>query len=112
MVKKRVKSRPGLFGTVYYYDENGKQIGKSRPGLLEGTRVYRGQDGSYVGKSRPGFFAKEVFTDTDNHHITTYDRPLGKVHFQDGTPIGRTKPGFFGFEYTTLNAADGFEDDI
>ena len=39
MARKYVKSRPGLFGMVYYYDDNGKPIGKSRPGLIEGTRV-------------------------------------------------------------------------
>ena len=60
MGRKHVRSRPGLFGTVYYYDEHGNPIGKSRPGLLEGTRVYTDENGRYAGKSRPGFFAKEV----------------------------------------------------
>ena len=111
MARKRVKSRPGLLGMVYYYDENGKPIGKSRPGLLEGTRVYSDQDGKYVGKSRPGFFAKEVFIDTDKNHITTYDSPFGEVHFKDGTPVGHTRPGFFNFEYTTIDAEEEFFDD-
>ena len=79
MGRKHVKSRPGLFGTVYYYDEHGNPIGKSRPGLLEGTRVYTGENGRYAGKSRPGFFAKEVFTDTDNNHITSYDSLCGEI---------------------------------
>ena len=83
MAKKRVKSRPGLFDTVYYYDENGKPIGKSRPGLIEGTRVYTDQNGRYAGKSRPGFFAKEVFTDTEHNHITSYDSLCGEVHFEE-----------------------------
>ena len=106
MAKKRVTSRPGLFGTVYYYDENGKPIGKSRPGLFKGTRVYSDQDGKYVGASRPGFFAKEVFTDTEQNHITTYGSPLGEVHFKTGEPIGRTMPGFFDSEHTTFEADD------
>ena len=62
MARKYVKRRPGLFGMVYYYDENGNPVGKSRPGLIEGTRVYTDQNGGYTGKSRPGFLAKSVFT--------------------------------------------------
>ena len=106
MARKRITSRPGLFGTVYYYDENGKPVGKSRPGLFEGTRVYTDPNGRYAGKSRPGFFAKEVFTDADHNNITSYESICGEVHFQDGAPIGHTRPGFFGFEYTTLEAED------
>ena len=103
MAKKRITSRPGLFGTVYYYDENGRPVGKSRPGLLEGTRVYTDQNGRYAGKSRPGFLAKEVFTDTEHNHITSYDSLLGEVHFKNGTPVGHTRPGFFDSAYTTLD---------
>ena len=106
MGRKYVKSRPGLFGTVYYYDENGNPIGKSRPGLLEGTRVYTDQNGRYAGKSRPGFLTKEVFTDTEHNHITSYDSLCGKVHFKNGVPVGRTRPGFFDSAYTTLEADD------
>ena len=116
MAKRRIKSRPGLFGMVYYYDENGNPIGKSRPGLIDGTKVYMDQNGRYAGKSRPGFFAKEVFTDTENNHITSYDSLFGEVHFKNGTPIGRSRPGFFDSEYTTLEEEDEvveefFEDD-
>ena len=106
MARKRVKSRPGLFGTVYYYDENGNPIGKSRPGLIEGTRVYTDQNGKYAGKSRPGFLSKEVFTDTDGNSIASYDGLFGEVHFESGTPVGHTRPGFFDSEYTTLEAED------
>lgn len=106
MARKRITSRPGLFGTVYYYDDNGNPIGKSRPGLLEGTRVYTDQNGQFTGKSRPGFLAKEVFTDADHNHITSYEGLCGDIHFQNGTPIGHTRPGFFGFEHTTLEADD------
>lgn len=112
MGRKHVRSRPGLFGTVYYYDEYGNPIGKSRPGLLEGTRVYTDENGRYAGKSRPGFFAKEVFTDTDNNHITSYDSLCGEVHFKNGVPIGHTRPGFFDSAYTTLEAEDeGYEEE-
>ena len=106
MGRKHVKSRPGLFGTVYYYDEHGNPIGMSRPGLLEGTRVYTDENGRYAGKSRPGFFAKEVFTDTDNNHITSYDSLCGEVHFKNGVSIGHTRQGFFDSAYTTLEAED------
>ena len=106
MARKRITSRPGLFGTVYYYDENGKPVGKSRPGLLEGTRVYTDQNGKYAGKSRPGFLAKEVFTDADHNHITSYEGLCGDIHVQNGVPIGHTRPGFFCLEHTTLEAED------
>ena len=103
MAKKRITSRPGLFGTVYYYDENGKSVGKSRPGLLKGTRVYMDQNGRCVGESRPGFMAKEVFTDTEYNYISSYDSPCGKIHFKNGIPVGHTRPGFFDAAYTTLD---------
>lgn len=111
MARRHVKSRPGLFGTVYYYDENGNPIGKSRPGLLEGTRVYTDQDGRFAGKSRPGFLAKEVFTDTEHNHITSYDGLFGEVHFKNGTPVGHTRPGFFDSAYTTLEVEDEILDE-
>ena len=102
MAKKHIKSRPGLFGMVHYYDENGKHIGKSRPGLLEGTRVYTDNDGKRVGKSRPGFFAKEVFIDSEHNRITSYDGLIGEVHYKDGRRIGHTRPRFFDRTYTVL----------
>ena len=111
MAKQRIKSRPGLFGTVYYYDEHGNPIGKSRPGLLEGTRVYTDQNGRYAGKSRSGFLAKEVFTDADHNHITSYDGLFGEVHFKNGVPIGHTRPGLFDSAYTTLETEDDFSDE-
>ena len=113
MGRRRVKSRPGLFGTVYYYDENGNSIGKSRPGQLEGTRVYTDQNGRYAGKSRPGFVAKEVFTDTESNHITSYDGLCGEVHFKHGVPVGHTSPGFFDTGCTTLETeAESCEEDL
>ena len=110
MAKKRIKSRPGLFGMTYYYDENGKQIGKSRPGLLVGTRVYTDQNGNYAGWSRPGFLAKEVFIGADHEHVTTYDSFFGEVHFKHGRPIGKTRPGFFDQAYTSLDLDEETDD--
>ena len=102
MLRKRIKSKPGLFGTVCYYDENGNPIGKSRPGLMEGTRVYTDQNGKYAGKIRPGILAKKVFTDTEGNRITSYHRFRGETHFKNGKPIGHSRPGLFGTSYTTL----------
>ena len=102
MAKKRIKSRQGLFGTVYYYDENGNPIGKSRPGLISGTKVYTDQNGRYSGKSRPGFLPKEVFTDPMDNQITSYDSIGGEIHFKNGAPVGHTKQGFFDTAYTEL----------
>ena len=113
MARKYVKSRPGLFGMVYYYDENGKPIGKSRPGLIEGTRVYTDQNDRYAGKSRPGFLSKEIYKDADHNYITSYGAPLGDIHFKKGTPIGRSRPGLFGYFHTSLEIEDEIcEDDF
>ena len=111
MARKHIKSRPGLFGMVYYYDENGKPIGKSRPGLIEGTRVYTDPNGSYKGKSRPGLFSKEVYKDVDDNYITSYDTPFGDIHFKNDTPIGHSRPGLFGSSYTSLDIEDEFYED-
>ena len=49
MTRKRIKSRPGLFGYTNYYDERGRCVGKSRPGAF-GTTVYFDEKGRLVGK--------------------------------------------------------------
>lgn len=106
MDRKRIKSRPGLFGYTNYYDERGRCVGKSRSGAF-GTTVYFDEKGRLVGKSRKGFLAKEVYHDVDfKRHITTYDGILGESHYENGTPIGHTRPGFLGSEYTTLETED------
>lgn len=112
MPKKDIKSKPGLFGMIYYYDENGNPIGKSRPGLIGKTRVYTDQNGRYAGKSRSGFLSKEVYEDSDHHYITSYDTFSGEVHFQNGTPIGRSRPGFFGSSHISLEAEEETCEDI
>lgn len=106
MARKRIYSRPGLFGTVSYYDGQGNYIGKSRPGLLEGTRVFSDRNGRYAGTSRPGFLAKEVFSGTDRNRITTYGGFLGDVHFKNGVPIGSSHPGIFSSSCTTLETEE------
>ena len=111
MIRRNIKSQPGLFGTVYYYDEHGNPIGKSHPGLLEGTRVYTDQNGRYTGKSRPGFLAQEVFTDADHNHITSYEGICGEVHFENGVPIGYSRSGFFDSEYSVLETEDDLSEE-
>ena len=89
MGKRRIKSRPGLFGMVYYYDENGNPIGKSRPGLIDGTRVYMDQNGRYAGKSRPGFLAKEVWRIADgvSFSVRCYDVQISRNTEEDELEI-------------------------
>ena len=111
MTRKRIKSRPGLFGYTNYYDERGRCVGKSRPGAF-GTTVYFDEKGRLVGKSRKGFLAKEVYHDVDfKRHITTYDGIIGESHYENGAPIGHRRPGFFGSEYTTLEAEDEIQEE-
>ena len=90
-----------MFGTCYHYDEKGNLVGKSRPGLMKGTRVYTDQNGKYIGKSHQGFLVKEVFTDADYNHITSVEGLIGDIHLRSGVPIGHTRPGF-GLRQTTL----------
>lgn len=106
MAKKHITSRPGFWGTIHYYDEIGRFVGKSCPGLLKGTRIYTDQCGRYVGKSHTGFLGEEVFTDTNHNHFTSYKGFVGNNHFRNGVPIGRTRRGFFGFEHTVLETED------
>ena len=111
MAKKRITSKPGLFGVIYYYDEDGKLIAKSRPGLIKGTRVYTDPNGKQIGKSRPGVLSEEVFVDCDKNVITSYNDIFGSFYMQNGKSIGRTKPGVFGSSHTSLETDDEFCED-
>ena len=107
MTKKRITSKPGSLGYTYHFDERGKYIGKSRPGLMGGRTIHYDADGRQVGISRPGFLAKEVYHDQKNsRHLSSFESPVGDVHLEDGTPIGITHPGLFGTAYTLLEQAD------
>ena len=37
---KKITSRPGFFGGMVHYDEHGRRIGESRPGLFGDTRTH------------------------------------------------------------------------
>lgn len=113
MAKKRITSKPGLFGYTYHYDERGKRIGKSRPRIVGDGDVYYDAEGEQVGKSRPGVFAKSVYIDQkERRRISSYEGWSGDVHFEDGSPIGVSYSGFFDEEYTILNIDDEVEEDL
>ena len=102
MAKKRITSKRGLFGMTYHY-ENGKYVGKSRPGLLGDRKIHYDSEGHQVGTTRHGFFAEDVTYDArKKRYITTYDGPVGKMHFSNGRSVGRTVPGPFDSSYTSL----------
>ena len=106
MAKKRITSRPGLFGYTNYYDEKGQLVGKSRPGAF-GATVYFDEKGRLVGKSHKGLFAKEVYRDIDfKRYIATYSDFVGESHYENGKRIGCTRPGFWGMKYTTLESEE------
>lgn len=104
MAKKRITSKPGLFGMTYHY-ENGKYIGKSRPGLLGNRKIHYDADGRQIGTSRPGTLAEEVHYDKRNKRfISTYEGPTGKIHMSNGRPVGKTTPGILGTNYSSIES--------
>ena len=116
MAKKRITSKPGLFGMTYHY-ENGKYIGKSRPGLLGNRKIHYDADGRQIGTSRPGVLAEEVYHDQKNKRfISTYEGLTGKIHMSNGRPVGKTTPGILGTSYSSIESdyakADEFQNDV
>ena len=106
MRKKRITSRPGLFGMTYHY-EDGKYVGKSRPGLFGDREIHYDADGNQVGTSRPGFFAEEVYHDEINdRYISSYKGLTGMIHRTNGQTIGKTTPGFFDTSYSSFDEDD------
>lgn len=107
MAKKRITSKHGLFGMVYHYDENGKCVGKSRPGLLGDRKIHYDADGRQVGTSRPGFFSEEVHYDAKNkRYISSYRGLTGMIHRSNGRTVGKTTPGLFDTRYSTFEEDD------
>ena len=101
MAKKRIRSRPGLWGMTYHYDEDGNFLGKSRPSLLGNGTVHTDRKGNYAGYTRPGFLAEEVHYDAKNkRHVTSYPGLIGEYHTAGGRPVGKSVPGFFDTQYT------------
>ena len=103
MAKRRITSKPGLFGMTYHY-ENGKYIGKSRPGLLGDRKIHYDADGRQVGTSRPGALSDEVHYDAKNkRYISSYQGLTGEIHMSNGRPVGKTTPGVFGAAYSSID---------
>lgn len=102
MAKRRITSKPGLFGMTYHY-ENGKYIGKSRPGLLGDRKIHYDADGRQVGTSRPGVLSDEVHYDAKNkRYISSYQGLTGEIHMSNGRPVGKTTPGVFDAAYSSI----------
>ena len=92
------RSEQGLFGTVYHYDEHGKEVGRSEPGLFGGYTNYDAE-GNKIGHSDPGLFGGYNHYDNNGHKIGHSDPGLfGGYHHRDssGKSIGFSDPGMFG----------------
>ena len=109
---RRIKSRRGVFGEIYYY-ENGRYIGKSRPGLLEDTRVFFDADGNPAGRSRPGIFAERVYWDRESgEYLSVYPGLTGKHLRKNGRFVGKAHPEILGTGYTDLDEEDPCEESL
>ena len=102
-MKKRITSRPGLFGTTRHYDESGRLVGTSRPGLF-GTTNHYDADGRHAASSRPGLFSETVTHDTrNNRYISSTPGLFGTNHRSNGRKIGETRKGLFSSFFTTID---------
>lgn len=105
MAKKLIISRRGLFGTTYHYDERGKYLGKSRPGLFGDNKVHFDENGNKRGTSRPGFFNEEVHK-LDSEYSSTRKGLFGFVHRSNGRISGKTSPELFGTAFTEFESSN------
>ena len=102
MAKRRITSKPGLFGMTYHY-ENGKYVGKSRPGLLGDRKIHYNAEGRQIGTSRPGVLSDEVHYDAENkRYISSYQGLAGTIHTSNGRPVGKTVHSVFGTSYSSV----------
>ena len=102
MAKRRITSKPGLFGMTYHY-ENGKYVGKSRPGLLGDLKIHYNAEGRQIGTSRPGALSGEVHYDAENkRYISSYQGLAGTIHTSNGRPVGKTVHSVFGTSYSSV----------
>ena len=102
MAKRRITSKPGLFGMTYHY-ESGKYVGKSRPGLFGDRKIHYNAEGRQIGTSRPGALSDEVHYDAENkRYISSYQGLTGKIHTSNGRPVGKTVHGVFGTSYSSI----------
>lgn len=108
MAKRRITSRKGLFGITYHYDESGRQIGKSRPGLFGDNDVHFDGNGRKAGVSRPGLFSNRVHH-VGNRYISSNEGLFSIFHRSNGKTIGKTRKGFFGTEYIDIECDESEE---
>lgn len=102
---KKITSRPGLFGDVTHYDENGRKIGKDVPGLYGGTIHYNAH-GEKIAMSYPGLLGGTITYDACGRRIGSSEAGfLGSISHYDacGKRIGRSYRGIFGDIFTLLD---------
>ena len=86
-----------------YHYENGKYVGKSRPGLLGDRKIHYNAEGRQIGTSRPGALFGEVHYDAENkRYISSYQGLTGTIHTSIGRPVGKTVHGVFGASYSSV----------
>ncbi len=97
-MSKKGSSRPGLFGTINHYDEDGKKTGHSRPGLFGGYSHYD-EEGKKTGYSNKGLFGGYNHYDNDGNRTGRSNESFwgGYSHRnKDGKSTGTSTPGLFG----------------
>lgn len=98
MANKKGYSRPGLFGDVVHYDENGKKVGVSSPSLLGGYNHY-GEDGRKTGSSYPSFLGGSVhYDEKGNRAGDSYPSLLGGTNTYNakGQKVHTSYPSLLG----------------
>ena len=82
-MKRKIKSHKGLFGQVIHYTD-GIKVGKSWPGLFDGSYKHYDANGKYVGYSDPGIVADLVhYNEYGGYAGTTYTSLLGEKRHYD-----------------------------
>lgn len=59
-MKRNLYGIQGIFGQTNYYDESGKKVGESWPGLFDDSSELYNKDGKHVGYTMPGVFADSL----------------------------------------------------
>ena len=98
MMAKKVRSVKNFWGETVHYDEHGKKVGRSEPGLFGGYTNYDA-NGKKIGHSDPGLFGGYNHYDNNGHKTGHSDPSLfGGYHHRDssGKSTGSSDPGMFG----------------
>ena len=95
----------GLFGTKIHYDENGRKVGESIPGLFKGTMNHFDADGNLVGTTTSGLFSgTSDHFDANGRYAGTSTKGLfsGTDHIGRNGRIGHTE-SLFGMLFTDID---------